>query len=226
MCGRFTLFATHVAVGDLFEAVAPDDLAPRYNIAPTQPVLACRVGPERQARELVRFRWGLVPGWAHDLKAGVKAINARAETIADRPTFRAAFCKRRCLVPASGYFEWQKSGKAKQPFFIHPRAAELFAFAGLWETWDRDGGPVESCAIITTTANEALRTFHERMPVILPAESFSAWLDPAAEQPALLDMLRPCPTEWVAAHAVDARVGNVRNDDAALVAPAGDLFPA
>jgi putative SOS response-associated peptidase YedK len=120
----------------------------------------------------------------------------------------------------------QKTGKAKQPFFIHPHDGDLFAFAGLWETWSKSGSPVESCTIITTAANETMQPYHDRMPVILSRESFATWLDLATPQTALLDLLRPCPSELLAPHAVDARVGNVRNDDAGLVAPLSDLFPA
>jgi len=161
MCGRFALFATPVEVGDLFD-VLPVELPPRYNIAPTQSVLACRADPTSGARELLALRWGLVPSWAKDLSAGVKAINARAETVADKPTFRAAFKVRRCLIPASGYYEWKHEGKAKRPYFIHPARGGLFAFAGLWDVWQKGAAPVESCSILTTTANEATRHLHDR----------------------------------------------------------------
>src|SRR5262249_26635385 len=161
--------------------------------------------------------------WAHDLSAGVKAINARAETVADKPTFRAAFKARRCLIPASGYYEWKHEGKAKRPHFIHPPDGRLFAFAGLWDVWAKGAAPVESCSIITTTANEATRHLHERMPVILDREHFAAWLDPLAPPPALHELLRPCSPERIALHAVGAAVGNVRNEGPKLVAPAADL---
>jgi putative SOS response-associated peptidase YedK len=217
MCGRFALFATPVDVGDLFDA-PPVEWPPRANVAPTQPVLACRPSPAG-ARELVPLRWGLVPSWSRDIAAGMKAINARAETVADKPTFRAAFKSRRCLIRASGYYEWKHEGKAKRPHFIHPRGGGLFAFAGLWDVWAKGCEPVESCSIITTTANEATRHLHERMPVILSPESFAAWLDPLTPPPALHELLRPCPPEWIALHPVGAGVGNVRNDGPELVAP-------
>jgi putative SOS response-associated peptidase YedK len=219
MCGRFTLFATPVEVADLFDVPAVE-WPPRYNIAPTQPVLACRLNVATQARELVPLRWGLIPSWAHDLAAGVKGINARAETVADLPTFRAAFKERRCLIPASGYYEWKREGKAKQPYFIHPHDGGLFAFAGLWDVWSKGAAPVESCAILTTTANEATRHLHERTPVILPPESFAAWLDTGTPAAALHEPLRPCPAERIAIHPVGAAVGNVQNDGPELVAPA------
>jgi putative SOS response-associated peptidase YedK len=225
MCGRFTLFAMPVEVGDLFGAPAPPELPPRYNIAPTQAVLGCRADPASGARALVPLRWGLVPGWAKDLAAGVKAINARAETVADKPTFRAAFKGRRCLMPASGYYEWKHEGKAKQPYFIHPSHG-LFAFAGLWDVWSKGPAPVESCSIITTEANEATRHLHERMPVILDRAHFAAWLDPLTPPPVLHELLHPCPADRIATYPVAPLVGNVRNDGPELVAPAADLFTA
>ena len=225
MCGRFALFATPVEVGDLFGAPAVE-WPPRYNIAPTQTVLACRLNAATAARELAPLRWGLVPSWAKDLAAGVKAINARAETVADKPTFRSAFRSRRCLIPASGYYEWKHEGKAKQPFFIQPAHGGLFAFAALWDVWSKGAAPVESCSIITTAANEATRHLHERMPVILDRDHFAAWLDPLTPPPALHELLRPCPPERIAFHPVGTAVGNVRNDGPELVAPAADLFTA
>jgi len=227
MCGRFTLYADLPVVARFVQAPEPEfDWTPRYNIAPTQPILACRPNSQRDARELVRLRWGLVPHWAADLSAGVKAINARAETVADKPSFRAAFKARRCVIPPSGFYEWQKVGKAKQPYFIHPRAGELFAFAGLWEVWTKGGSPVESCTIITTTANDATWHPHERMPVILEPPHFAAWLDPLTPPPILHELLRPCPASRIAFHAVAPLVGNVRNDGPELRAPAADLFTA
>jgi len=223
MCGRFILFATPVEVGDLFD-VAPVEWPPRYNIAPTQSVLACRADPASGARALVPLRWGLVPSWAKDLSSGVKAINARAETVADKPTFRAAFKARRCLIPASGYYEWKHEGKAKRPHFIHPARGGLFAFAGLWDVWAKGAAPVESCSIITTEANEATRHLHERMPVILDPSHFAAWLDPLTPALALHELLRPCTPERIATHPVAPLVGNVKNEGPELVAPVADLF--
>jgi putative SOS response-associated peptidase YedK len=217
MCGRFTLFATPVEVADLFGTPPPPELPPHYNIAPTQSLLACRAGDG--SRELVRLRWGLVPRWASDLKAGAKAINAKAETVATLPTFRDAFRQRRCLIPASGYYEWKK----KQPFLIRPASGTLFAFAGLWDVWAKGGDPVETCTIVTTAANDALRHLHERMPVILSRDSFAAWLAPTTPAAALPELLRPCPSGTVAFHAVSPRVGNVRNDDSGLVEPTSSV---
>jgi putative SOS response-associated peptidase YedK len=224
MCGRYVLIATPVEVGDLFDA-HPVEWPPRYNIAPTQSVLACRLDTAA-ARELVPFRWGLVASWARDSAAGVKAINARAETVADKPTFRAAFNSRRCLIPASGYYEWKHEGKGKQPYFIRPRDGGLFAFAGLWDVWAKGPAPVESCSIITTSAGEATRFLHERMPVIMPPDSFAAWLEPLTHAAALHELLLPCTPERVALHSVGAAVGNVRNEGPELIAPAAEVFTA
>jgi putative SOS response-associated peptidase YedK len=227
MCGRFTIFADPATVARFVQALEPTfDWEARFNVAPTQAVPACRLDPVGGVRELLPLRWGLVPGWAHDLSIGNKAINARAEGIEARPLFRSAFKSRRCLIPVSGFYEWVKKGNAKQPFFIRPSQGELFAFAGLWERWTKGGEPVESCTIITTTANDTMRPLHERMPVILPPESFANWLDLSTPQAALLDLLRPCPSESLALHPVDGRVGNVRNQGQELVAPLAGLFPA
>ena len=156
----------------------------------------------------------------------VKAINARAETVGDKPTFRPAFRSRRCLIPASGYYEWKHEGKSKRPHFIRPRDGGVFAFAGLWDVWMKGAAAVESRSIITTTANEATRHLHERMPVLLAPSHFAAWLDPLTPPPALHELLRPCPADQIALHPVAPLVGNVRNDGPELAAPAADLFTA
>jgi len=225
MCGRFALFSDPDRIADYLDA-PPVEWPPRYNVAPTQPVLACRLNAATAARELVPLRWGLVASCAHDLAAGVKAINARAETVADKPTFRAAFKARRCLIPASGYYEWKHEGKAKRPHFIHPAHGELFAFAGLWDVWAKGAAPVESCSIITTAANEATRHLHERMPVILDRAHFAVWLDPLTPPPALHELLRPCAPDRIAYHPIAPLVGNVKNDGPQLFAPVADLFTA
>jgi putative SOS response-associated peptidase YedK len=219
MCGRFTIYANLPVIARFVGAPEPTfDFEPRYNVAPTQSAPVCRLDAH-QDRELARLRWGLVPHWAHDLDIGFKAINARSEGIADKPMFRAAFKSRRCLVPTSGFYEWKKVGKAKQPHFIHPKTGELFAFAGLWETWDKGGEPVETFTIITTEASGAMRVLHERMPVILPPHHFEEWLDPASTQTELLDLLRPAPDDTLTFFPVDTRVGNVKNQGADLIEP-------
>ena len=160
------------------------DLVPRYNIAPTQQVPVIRLRADA-SRELSLLRWGLVPSWAQDPSIGQRMINARAETVASKPSYRAAFRRRRCLVPADGYYEWQKAGRAKQPYYIRLRDEPLFAMAGLWEQWHDTGGELwETFAIITTEANQATRAIHDRMPVILSQQDYAQWLDPACEQSA------------------------------------------
>jgi len=151
-----------------------------------------------------------------------RAINARAETLTEKPLFRTVFQKRRCLIPASGYFEWKTTGKKKQPFFIHQ--GELIAFAGLWETWAKGDEPISSCTIITTAADETMRALHERMPVILPPASFATWLDPLTAQPELLNLLQPA--HGLSVYPVGPQVSNVRNQGPALVAPIADPFQA
>ncbi|MBI5758349.1 MAG: SOS response-associated peptidase, partial [Planctomycetales bacterium] len=172
MCGRFTLRTPADELSELFSATLRDGLllSPRYNIAPSQLVACVRQPPEGQ-RELVTLRWGLVPSWAKDAKIGYSLINARSETVANKPAFRSPFRRRRCLIPADGFFEWQAvpGSKTKQPHYITLQGGQPFAFAGLWERWiGPDGNPLESCSIITTEPNELMKTIHNRMPVILP----------------------------------------------------------
>lgn len=220
MCGRFTLIADPRAVATFVQAPEPTfDWEARYNIAPTQDVVSCFLNP-LGVREIVTLRWGLIPSWAKDTSIGYKTINARAETITEKPSFRSAFKKRRCLIPSSGFYEWKTKGKKKQAYFI--RHGELFAFAGLWETWNLE--PITSCTIITTAAGEAMQGLHERMPVILPPQSFEAWLDPLTPQETLLDMLRPAAS--LSIRPVGPEVGNVKNQGPQLIAPAADLFAA
>src|SRR5438067_3297187 len=167
MCGRFTLTAPREALTSLFPLFDIPDVTPSYNVAPTQAVLAVRVPAGRDKPELAALKWGLVPGWADDPAIGNRLINARAETVAEKPAFRAAFRQRRCLVLADGFFEWQKVNGRKQPYYFGLRRGEPFAFAGLWERWDKGEIPLETCTLLTTEANTLLRPLHDRMPVIL-----------------------------------------------------------
>jgi putative SOS response-associated peptidase YedK len=220
MCGRFTLSTSPQKLTELLPLFDIPDLAPRYNIAPTQPVAAARIVPGPDRREVALLRWGLVPSWAEDPSIGNRMINARAETVAEKPSFRAAFRKRRCLILADGFYEWQKVGGKKQPFFIHLRDSEPFAFAGLWEHWERDDQSLETCTILTTAANELVRPLHERMPVILAPEAFDRWLDPANQTAAgLAELLRSYSAEAMALYPVDTRVNNPRNDEPACIMP-------
>lgn len=207
-----------MAVGPAEQA----ELAPRYNIAPTQPVATVLV--VTGDRRMRRMRWGLVPHWAKDLLIGSRMINARAETVAEKPSFRRAFRERRCLVLADGFYEWRREGKRKQPMYVARKDREPFAFAGLWETWrPPDGGEaVESCTIITTEANEVVAAFHHRMPVILDAEGVDAWLDEDADEAALLELLRPCPAGLMEAWPVSDVVNSPAHETARCIEPVGE----
>lgn len=221
MCGRFTLRTSPQAVADAFQLPLLPDLAPRYNIAPTQTVAAVRAHATSSQRELALLHWGLVPRWAEDPSAGSRMINARSETLATKPAFREAFQQRRCLIPADGFFEWQKQGAKKQPYLIARPDGGLFAFAGLWESWGRDGLRIESCTIITTTANQVLEPLHDRMPVILPPQDYERWLDPERTNPAdLVELLRPCPNDWLVTRPVSSKVNRAGLDSSACVEPA------
>ena len=222
MCGRYSLTSPGEAMARLF-GVAMGEHAPRYNIAPSQGILVARAAPDGEAgaREAAVLRWGLVPSWAKDPDIGNRMINARAETVAEKPSFRAAFRRRRCLVPASGFYEWRAASGPKQPYHIGMADGGPFAMAGLWEHWTGpDGAAVETCAILTTEANELLRPIHARMPVIVAPGDFDLWLDPELAMPELLaPLLRPFDPAAMAARAVSRHVNNVRNDDPACLEP-------
>lgn len=218
MCGRFTLTVDPAELQELFglSEPAPAALTPRYNIAPTQPVA---VIPNREPRRLELFQWGLIPSWAKDPKIGNSLINARAETAAEKPAFRAALKRRRCLIPADGFYEWKKTGKTKTPMYIQMKGGLPFAFAGLWEVWSApDGSTVPTCTILTTTANALVREIHDRMPVILPPEAFGVWLTPGelpvAEAQA---WLKPFAAEALTARLVSTRVNNPRSEGPELL---------
>ncbi|MFN2251202.1 MAG: SOS response-associated peptidase, partial [Anaerolineae bacterium] len=189
MCGRFTLATPTDILLDLFDIQGDQSVAtPRYNIAPTQPVSSVRLVDERAGRELVELHWGLIPFWAKDPDIGSRMINARAESVAEKPAFRAAFKRRRCLIPADGFYEWQKRDGAKQPYYFRLVEERPMALAGLWEHWESgDGSVVESCTIITTTANDLVLPVHGRMPAILPEADHELWLDPAVDDRGALE---------------------------------------
>lgn len=225
MCGRYAIYGPVSRKNrDTIEFLGEEvEFAPRYNAAPTQLLPVYREHPEH-GRELVLLRWGLVPFWAKEPGIGARMINARADTVAEKPAFRAAFKRRRCLVPMAGFYEWQKTAERKVPHFIHPLNADYFAAAGLYEYWPGKEGaaPIESYTIITTDANAMMRRLHERMPVVLPEADFDAWLDPKNENAgALKKLLKPFPADEMRAHAVSTRVNNTRNDGPELVEPIG-----
>ena len=227
MCGRFTLTDPDQDLTVQFNLPEIPDLKPRYNIAPTQPVAAVRVAEDAAsadggvARELVQLRWGLIPFWAKDPAIGARMINARSETAAEKPAFRAAFKRRRCLVIADGFYEWQKQNGGKQPFFIHLEDGRPFAFAGLWEHWEgADGSVVESCTLLTTVPNDLLRPLHNRMPVILLPGDYELWLDPEVQQPDLLKpLLGPYLAGEMEAYPVSRWVNKPQNDDPRCIEP-------
>jgi len=218
MCGRYSLTTPVESLRGLFGFDERPNLAPRYNIAPTQAVAVVRPALEAGGRRLVMLRWGLVPSWAKDSSIGSRMINARAETVAEKPAFRTAFRRRRCLVLADGFYEWKKSGDGpKQPWRITSADATAFAFAGLWEHWDSpDGETVETCAIVTTDAAPAIGHIHPRMPVILQPGDLEGWL---SGDPADADALLHPYGGALEAYPVSRRINSVRNDDAALIEP-------
>lgn len=221
MCGRFTLFESSQVLSREFGVPIPNPIAPCYNIAPTRPVAVVRNRPEVGEREFALLRWGLIPSWAKDPSIGARMINARAETAPGKPAFRNAFRRRRCLVPASGFYEWRKQVRAKQPYYISLNEKRTMALAGLWERWEgTEGAPIESCTLLTTEANELIAPLHDRMPVILPPESYDLWLNPSEQDPAVLyPLLAPYPPEKMTAYPVSRRVNNPSADDPGLVDP-------
>lgn len=221
MCGRYAFFAPADAVKRWFGVPLLPELAARYNIAPTQDVPVLR---EREPgrREVALLRWGLVPSWAADPSIGQRMINARAETLAEKPSFRTALRRRRCVVLASGWYEWQKTATGKQPFFLHRHDGEPLGFAGLWEQWvDRGSGEaIQSCTIVTTAAPPALAAIHDRMPVVLARESLAPWLDPAVTDGAVLaPLLAAAEAGEIEARAVSRAVNDARNEGPQLVEP-------
>ena len=223
MCGRYSLTSSPTELAKRFEFEFDSDgetVRPRFNIAPTQQVLTVVGGETRRATFM---RWGLIPRWAKDASTGRPLINARAETVAEKPSFRDSLKNRRCLVLADGFYEWQKVGETKRPMRVVMRSGEPFAFAGLWSEWkDPAGNPIESCAIITTTPNEVLRSIHHRMPAILPEELEGPWLDDAYDNDfPLTEFLAPHPADAMKAYEVSRLVNSASNNGPEVVAPAG-----
>ena len=219
MCGRYTFFSPRESVTRLFDTSVPLPIEARYNIAPTQFVPVIRLDPHGQ-RELAMLHWGLVPSWAKDKAIGNRMINARAETLAEKPSFKKAFAHRRCLVLASGFYEWRQQDGAKRPYFISRKDSDPIAMAGLWETWRHDAESLESCTIITTEANEFMQALHHRMPAMLAPEQCGRWLDSETVSMAeAADLLMPLEEDELQAWPVSTRVNNPRNEDAQLLDP-------
>jgi putative SOS response-associated peptidase YedK len=224
VCGRFTLTATPAEVAEHFELDDVPAFAPRFNIAPTQQVATIRARAHDGRRELAFCRWGLIPHWAVDPSIGQRMINARAETIAEKPAFRHPFRRRRCLVAADGFYEWAPGPHFKQPWRIARADGSVFGFAGLFDRYDDpERGVIESCTIVTTLANERTAAIHPRMPVILDPAAYALWLDTDVEDPErMLPLLRPYPEDSIALHPVSRHVNDVRNDDASCAAPTNE----
>jgi putative SOS response-associated peptidase YedK len=213
MCGRFTLKTSPRVIAKLLGVKSVPTIEPRYNIAPSQPVLAVRLAPESGEREVVMFKWGLIPSWAKEPGIGNSLINARADTVAEKPAFRSAFKKRRCLAPADGFYEWKREN-GKTPYYFRLKDESPFAFAGLWERYEKGDEPVESCTLITCEANGVVAPVHNRMPVILKPEDYARWLDTEEQRAeALVGLLAPLPDDWLSAHPVGKLVNNPRNED-------------
>lgn len=221
MCGRFALKAPPRTVQEHFHLPEAPHLSSRFNIPPSQAVAAVRHLPGKPFRQLDMLHWGLVPFWAKDAKIGYKMINARAETLAEKPAFRNAFKKRRCLIAADGFFEWRHTGKIRQPFFVQLKNGAVFGFAGLWESWDSpDGNIIESCTIITVPANELIREIHDRMPVILQPDQYETWLCNPESKHSLNNLLKPYPAEEMETYPVSSLVNSPQNDVPECILPA------
>ena len=218
MCGRFAMF---VPLADIVDQFGLDDagevqLAPHYNIAPTQPVAVIRADSDG-VRFLDLLRWGLIPHWAKDLSIGNRLINARSETVAEKPAFKQSFAKRRCLILASGFYEWGETEAGKYPFFMSPPGRECLAFAGLWERWRKDNEVIESCTIITTSANQALSRVHHRMPVILDDDAQLLWLAESTSPDERQSLLQSAPDGTLDIRQVKRTVNSPRNECAQLI---------
>ena len=223
MCGRFAFYSPTEATAALFGVSAVPEVKPRYNIAPTQDIAAVRVGAD-DSRELTMLRWGLVPFWAKEPSIGNRMINARAETVAEKPSFRAAYRHRRCLILADGFYEWRKEADGKTPYYISLASGEPFAFAGLWEDWHAKatGEALHTTAIITMAANEFMNQLHHRMPVVLQIDTADRWLEGDDQVLSEVGESGPAFRAWP----VDRRVNNARNEGEDLVKAAGDTLSA
>ncbi|MUL34810.1 SOS response-associated peptidase [Gloeocapsopsis dulcis] len=212
MCGRYTLSQSTEAIAAAFQLDTVPELEPRYNIAPTQLVPVVLYPPEKQ-RQLKLFRWGLIPSWAKDPSIGSRLINARSETVSEKPSFRAAFRQRRCLVVADGFYEWQRQEHKKQPYYFQRQDKQPFGFAGLWEHWQSpEGETINTCTILTTEANELMHPIHDRMPVILNSQDYALWLEPTTQPTELQHLLHPYPSQAMNSYPVSTLVNKPTNN--------------
>jgi len=213
MCGRFTLRTPLRLVAEAFDVSWLEELPPHYNIAPTQQVPVVRFNSQRGCRELAMLHWGLIPPWAEDPSVASRMINARAETLADKPAFREAYRARRCLVVADGFFEWERRQRKKQPHYVVRADGEPMGFAGLWERWGRGDATIESCTIVTTDANETVRHLHDRMPAIVDRDDYATWLNPELHDPEqLAGILHPAAADALVTYPVSPVVNSARID--------------
>jgi len=216
MCGRYRLSRRKQILEEHFNSISrEEDWSPRFNIAPTQFVPVIGQNPKEPVREISLVRWGLIPPWSKDSSSAAKMINARSETATTLPAFRDAMKSRRCLIPADGFYEWQKKGKTKQPYCFEVGDGSLFAFAGIWDRWRNPGGDiVHTCSILTTTPNAVTSAVHDRMPVILDPDAYDLWLDPGMRNvSAVSDLLKPCDARLMRCYPVSTRINHVANDD-------------
>jgi putative SOS response-associated peptidase YedK len=228
MCGRYRLSRRKQLVEEYFDAADwQEDWSPRYNIAPTQPVPVIRQNPKEPIREVSQMKWGLVPSWAQDSSGAAGMINARSETAATKPAFRDALKSRRCLIPADGFYEWARTGKAKQPYCFEVGEGDLFAFAGIWDRWkDASGNWIKTCAILTTTPNAVTAPVHDRMPVILDPDECDVWLDPGMmDVSAASDLLKPYDARLMRCYPISTRINHVANDDEECCRPVETAQP-
>ena len=220
MCGRFTRKESFEHLAELLGLPIPPPLAPRYNIAPSQLVACVRTNPQTLDREWIELKWGLIPSWAKDPSIGHKLINARGETVAEKPSFRHAFKKQRCLVLADGFYEWKREGTTKQPYYIRMKDRGIFAFAGLWERWEKQEPAIESCSLITIHANRLMEPIHHRMPAILSESAYASWLDPTLNNAIYLSgLVEPYDSDKMEAYPVSTMVNNPRNDSEECIVP-------
>ncbi|HVV63498.1 MAG TPA: SOS response-associated peptidase [Pseudolabrys sp.] len=226
MCGRYAVTSSPELLRALFRYAELPNFPPRYNVAPTQPIAIVRLHEGK--RQFALVRWGLLPSWVKDPKTFTLLINARGESVLEKPAFRNAMRRRRCLIPADGFYEWQRAGERKRPFFVRPKSGKPFAFAGLWETWTGPNGEeMETAAIVTTAANRTLAPIHERMPVVVPEDAFELWLNCAAvDAQTAAALIAPAPENFFEAYEVSTAVNRVANDNPKLIEPsAGESEP-
>ena len=226
MCGRYVITSSPEAIRALFRYLEQPNFPARYNVAPTQPIPVVRVAEGK--RSFTLMRWGLIPAWVKDPRAFSLIINARGESLSEKPTFRNALRRRRCLVPADGFYEWKTGTAGRQPYFVHPRQAGPIAFAGLWETWmGPNGEEIDTACIVTTVANRTLAPIHDRMPVIIAPEAFDLWLDCArVDEETATTLIAPPPDDLLDAYEISNAVNHTANDQPTLIEPLGAQSPA